>query len=123
MSITGMSQGISYFHEVHEIKARAQELYGKGLRVSGNVQPGSIRKTMDHKVYDFLVTDGKSSLPIHFEGIVPDLFKDGAEVVIEGRIQNNQSETLFLADNLMAKCPSKFEAQTQERAGGEGVKL
>lgn len=116
LSITGMSQGISYFHEVHEIKARAQELYGKGLRVSGNVQPGSIRKTMDHKVYDFLVTDGKSSLPIHFEGIVPDLFKDGAEVIIEGKFRK---DGVLVANNVMTACPSKYEAEAKVKYGAK----
>ena len=41
----------------------------------------------------------------------PDMFKDGAEVVVEGRLQYHETETVFLADNLLAKCPSKFEAQ------------
>ena len=50
----------------------------------------------------------------------PDMFKDGAEVVIEGRVQNHRTDTLFLADNLMAKCPSKFEAKALEGEMGEG---
>ncbi len=116
LSITGMSQGMSYFHEVHEVKAQAQDLYGKGLRLSGNVQPGSIRKTSDHKVYDFLVTDGKSSLPIHYEGIVPDLFKDGAEVIIEGKFRN---DGVLVANNVMTACPSKYEAEAKARYGAK----
>ena len=43
----------------------------------------------------------------------PDLFRDGAEVVIEGRIEHQQNRTLFLADNLLAKCPSKYEAAAE----------
>ncbi len=116
LSITGMSQGMSYFHEVHEIKARAQELYGKGLRVSGNVQPGSIRKTADHRVYDFQVTDGKASLPIYFEGIVPDLFKDGAEVIVEGKFRK---DGVLVANNVMTACPSKYEAEAKAEYGSK----
>jgi cytochrome c-type biogenesis protein CcmE len=41
------------------------------------------------------------------------MFKDGAEVVVEGRVQ---PDAVFLADNVMAKCPSKFEAQAAEKA-------
>jgi cytochrome c-type biogenesis protein CcmE len=40
---------------------------------------------------------------------VPDLFKDGAEVVVEGRM--DASQQLFVADQVLAKCPSKFQAQ------------
>jgi cytochrome c-type biogenesis protein CcmE len=41
------------------------------------------------------------------------MFKDGAEVVVEGRLD---AQSVFLADNVMAKCPSKFEAKAAERA-------
>ena len=41
----------------------------------------------------------------------PDLFKDGAEVVVEGRLVANGAGRHFEADKLMAKCPSKFEAE------------
>jgi cytochrome c-type biogenesis protein CcmE len=44
---------------------------------------------------------------------IPDLFKDGAEVVVEGRLQGRGGDAIFLADNVMAKCPSKFQAETQ----------
>ena len=42
----------------------------------------------------------------------PDLFKDGAEVVVEGELETRAGETVFVARNVMAKCPSKFQAQT-----------
>ena len=112
LSITGMQQGMSYYHEVNEIEARAKELYGKGLRVSGKVQPGSISKTADHRIYNFKVTDGKAFLPVRFEGIVPDLFKDGAEVIVEGKFRQ---DGVLVASNVMTACPSKYEAEAKVR--------
>jgi cytochrome c-type biogenesis protein CcmE len=41
----------------------------------------------------------------------PDLFKDGAEVVVEGQLVLERGSKVFEANNVMAKCPSKFEAQ------------
>jgi cytochrome c-type biogenesis protein CcmE len=41
------------------------------------------------------------------------MFKDGAEVVVEGRLDGN---AVFVADNVMAKCPSKFQAKKTEKA-------
>jgi cytochrome c-type biogenesis protein CcmE len=108
LSITGMSRGMSYFHEVNEIEARAEELYGKGLRVSGKVKPGTIRKSVDHRVYDFKVTDGKATLPVHFKGIVPDLFRDGADVIVEGKFRR---DGVLVASKVMTACPSKYEAE------------
>lgn len=109
LSVTGMQQGMSYFHEVNEVEARAKDLYGKGLRVSGKVLPGSIRKSADSRIYDFKVTDGKASLPIRFEGIVPDLFKDGAQVIVEGKFRQ---DGVLVASNVMTACPSKYEAES-----------
>jgi cytochrome c-type biogenesis protein CcmE len=44
---------------------------------------------------------------------VPDMFKDGAEVVVEGRLD---ADSVFRADKVMAKCPSKFEADPTQQA-------
>ena len=46
----------------------------------------------------------------------PDLFKDGAEVVVEGKLQQVGGDTVLLADNVMAKCPSKFQAKAETSA-------
>ena len=54
----------------------------------------------------FEVTDGTRRLPVRYRGVVPDAFKDGAEVVVEGRFDGQT----FTAARLFAKCPSKFEA-------------
>jgi len=43
----------------------------------------------------------------HTSAAIPDLFKDGAEVIVEGKYD----EGLFIADNLMTKCASRYEAE------------
>jgi cytochrome c-type biogenesis protein CcmE len=45
---------------------------------------------------------------------VPDLFKEGAEVVVEGRLASSGGAHVFQATNVLAKCPSKFEARAEE---------
>ena len=121
-----------YYQNLGEFLAESHQLEGRSLRVHGYVASDSIDRDLEAKNVRFVVQNepphagiaAEQTLDVLFLGLeTPDMFKDGAEVVIEGRIQNNQSETLFLADNLMAKCPSKFEAQAREAAGDEGVKL
>lgn len=88
----------------HETQSR------RGSRVHGFVLEGSIAKDLASGHVDFVLRGPAASgtLPVRYSGIdVPDLFADGAEVVVEGRM----GEGLFLADRLMAKCPSKYEAQ------------
>jgi cytochrome c-type biogenesis protein CcmE len=54
------------------------------------------------------------ALPVVYTSLeTPDLFKDGAEVVVEGRLEAKDART-FHASNVLAKCPSKFEGKQAE---------
>lgn len=82
----------------------------RGLRVHGYVVPGSIDKQLEQGHVDFAIEDevSEGTLPVRFLGIdLPDVFSDGAEVVIEGRVEEGR----FLADRVLAKCPSKYEPE------------
>ena len=87
---------------------------GRGLRVHGFVVSGSIHKALAEGHVDFEIQDpGGAPLRVRYEGIdVPDLFADGAEVVIEGRVESGR----FLAERVMAKCPSKYEAKVPDES-------
>jgi len=86
----------------------------RGLRVHGFVLQGSIDKNLPDGYVDFVIHDeSEAQLRVRYDGIdVPDLFKDGAEVVVEGRLAGGQ----FVADRVMAKCPSKYEAREEPGA-------
>ncbi len=62
----------------------------------------------------FVMTDGQTELAVSYHGVIPDTFVDQAAVVVEGRLQDDGT---FLAHNLLAKCPSKYEAADEE--GGD----
>ncbi len=71
---------------------------GIRIRVGGLVQEGSWQKQgTDHK---FQVTDGANTLAIQYKGILPDLFREGQGVVLEGR---NNNQGIFIADTVLAK--------------------
>lgn len=92
------------------VNAPTSETADLSARVHGFVVAGSIDKDLPAGHVDFRVSDHASEhvLPVRYLGIdVPDLFKDGAEVVVEGRFADGR----FLADRVMAKCPSKYEAK------------
>jgi cytochrome c-type biogenesis protein CcmE len=112
LSVSGIMEGVKYFHKIDEIQALATELHGKGLRVAGKVLEGSIQQSLDHRVHDFKMIDGIQVLPVHFQGIVPDLFKDGATVIVEGEYGE---DGVLVASNVMTACPSKYEAELSAR--------
>lgn len=78
------------------------------VRVAGQVEDGSIQRNNATQVLRFTMTDGKLTMPVTYNGIVPDAFKSGLTVVVEGHVINGT----FQAQTLLAKCPSKFQSAT-----------
>jgi len=108
-----------YFQTLEEFQQG--EMLGKRARVHGYVMPGSIDRNLEAKTVSFTVmndpphvsvSDQKGTLYIVYNSLeTPDLFQDGAEVVVEGTLRQEGSETYFDATLVLAKCPSKFEAK------------
>jgi cytochrome c-type biogenesis protein CcmE len=74
------------------------------MRLGGMVERGSIQHLPDGVTIRFVVTDGKAQTPVVFQGIVPDLFREGSGAVAEGRIQNGT----FIADTILAKHDERY---------------
>src|SRR5437016_1924538 len=72
---------------------------GKRFRLGGLVQPGSLVRG-DGLAIKFEVSDGRATLPVAFQGILPDLFREGQGVVAEGALDNSG---VFKADTVLAK--------------------
>lgn len=107
--ITGMRESMVYYYTVSEVAARQAELTGEPLRVAGNVVPGSIQSDSTGLLHHFVIQEGGKTLPVVYRDIPPDTFQDNAEAVVEGSID---ADGTFQATFLMAKCPSKYEAET-----------
>jgi cytochrome c-type biogenesis protein CcmE len=125
-AVTNLEGGASfaYFQHLSDFQARAAELAGREARVHGYVAPGSIERDVPTKQVRFRVVNSPphaggppgTPLEVVFSSLeTPDLFKDGAEVVVEGRLAS--SDGPFHADKVLAKCPSKFEAAPGGRSG------
>ena len=96
-----------YYLSVSEYMQSSGRVPGP-VRVNGRVVPGSIEKEPAKLGVRFAMTDGESTLPVVYEKIVPDTFVERAEVVVEGKLD---PAGVFHADVLLAKCPSKYEAE------------
>ena len=72
---------------------------GKRFRLGGLVQPGSLVRG-DNLAVTFTVADGSASLPVAYQGILPDLFREGQGVVAEGALDGSG---VFKADTVLAK--------------------
>ena len=110
--LTGLGTATVYYLTVSEFQAQGTAA-GSPVRVSGDVMPGSIIR--DGAALRFTVADDSGSLPVVYEGVVPDIFGENVQVVVEGR---PGADGAFQATTLLAKCPSKFE--TAAAPGGQG---
>lgn len=97
----------TYYYTVSEILARGNSVYGENVRVNGQVAPGSVQQETKGLVLRFTIIDGEGgkSLPVVYQGAVPDSFKVGNEIVVEGHLN---ADGTFQANTLLPKCPSKY---------------
>ncbi len=104
----GFVGGSAYYYTVSELTEQGSSIYGENVRLNGQVAPGSVQQETVGRTLKFTITDEAESLPVLYQGIVPDNFKVGNDVVVEGYFG---SDGIFQAHTLMAKCPSKYVPQ------------
>lgn len=102
----GVKDTMVYYLTVKELKSKIPSVYGEKIRVSGKVVPGSIKHGKDGSIA-FRLADGGGDINVAYSGIVPDIFKDNVEAVVEGEYTD---KNVFAADVLLAKCPTKYES-------------
>lgn len=107
----GLTQTSQWALEVGDFTARGQSAVGQGARVSGQLEANSVKKDVQDNKIAFVLTDGKSRLPVVYSGVVPDTFDRATEVVVEGKLT---TEGTFSASNVLAKCPSKYDESQLE---------
>ena len=84
---------------------------GKTYDLTGKVVPGTIQRTDDQLLFTISDRDGSDPIPVAYTGTVPDPFKDGREVIVTGKLEDDT----FVADHdsLVTKCPSKFSDEAE----------
>jgi cytochrome c-type biogenesis protein CcmE len=102
-----LSEGTEYYKHVDEVMGQPSDWYGKKLQLHGYVVPSSILVNKRTLEYRFDVQSNGKTVPARYTGVIPDTFKDDAEVVLKGTLS---ADGFSVAPNgVMAKCPSKYE--------------
>ncbi len=115
--VTGVQKTSMYYFTVAELEAREADFIGKKIKLAGKVVPGSIIRdnatlNLSFRVWEPLGEEDHT-LPrvVHYQGIVPDTFRDESDVILEGK---TRSDGTFVAEHLLAKCPSKYESKSYD---------
>jgi cytochrome c-type biogenesis protein CcmE len=103
---TTLGESMQYYKYVDEVVSSQNDWTGKKLQVHGYVVPGSIGKKRDKLEYRFEIQRNGKTMTAFYNGITPDTFKDDSEVVLTGVLTKEG----FIANDMTAKCPSKYEA-------------
>ena len=101
--LSAMSSSIVFFQSPTDV-AEHHIPAGTRIRIGGLVKMGSVHRGDDLNI-SFKVTDGKHSIPVHYQGIVPDLFREGQGVVAEGKLGPGG---VFDADTVLAKHDARY---------------
>lgn len=107
LAYVGYTQSKTYYHTISELSALPSQAAHQRMRVSGNVQDGSIQHLSDS--VNFVLVEQGRQLPVTYVGRdpLPDTFKDGAQALVEGRLMPDGH---FTAEQVQAKCASKYQA-------------
>lgn len=105
----GVKETFVYYLTIDELIEKVPEVYDDKVRVSGTVVAGSIDNDIDRSL-KFKITDGDDVIDVEYKGIVPDIFADDVEAVVEGTLNK---QNVFKANLLLAKCPTKYESEDQ----------
>ncbi|HEX2552053.1 MAG TPA: cytochrome c maturation protein CcmE [Microvirga sp.] len=93
-----MRDTIVFFHAPADVAAKGVQP-GTRFRLGGLVKEGSIKRGENQQI-TFVVVDAQSSLPVRYQGLLPDLFREGQGVVAEGVLEPSGT---FKADTVLAR--------------------
>ena len=99
ITVYSLRQNMLFFVSPSDIEEQNLPL-GREFRLGGLVSPGSVTRAQDGLKVQFDVTDGVDSVTVNFDGILPDLFREGQGVIARGQLESSE---LFVAREVLAK--------------------
>ena len=111
---TSLGESAEYYKHVDEVMSSPQQWQGKKLQLHGFAK--DVRRQRDSLDYQFDVENNGQVIRAYYSGVVPDTFKNDAEVVLKGTLRPDGTFQVQ-KDGVIAKCPSKYDAKSSRPAG------
>ncbi|WP_280156108.1 cytochrome c maturation protein CcmE [Piscinibacter sp. XHJ-5] len=119
--LNAFQSNLVFFYSPSQVAAQEAPV-GRTFRLGGLVEAGSVQR--DGVTVRFAVTDTVKTIPVRFQGILPDLFKEGKGVVAQGQVG---TDGVFVAREVLAKHDENYmppeAADALKRAGAVNQKL
>ena len=104
LALRAFEQNVMFYFDPSKIAA-GEVTSGKRFRLGGMVEKGSLKRTPGSLEVSFVVTDFRHNVPVRYDKVLPDLFREGAGVVAHGRLD---AQGTFVADEVLAKHDEKY---------------
>jgi cytochrome c-type biogenesis protein CcmE len=101
-----LGNSVSYYLTVSELMSKSNDLHDTRVRVIGNIVDNSVEWNAEDVELRFAISEGGETLPVVYNGARPAGFEPGSDILVEGKLQ---SDKVFLANQLIMRCPSKYE--------------
>jgi cytochrome c-type biogenesis protein CcmE len=118
--LNAFQSNLVFFYSPSQIAANEAPV-SRTFRLGGLVKEGTVKR--DGVKVEFVVTDTAKTVPVHYEGILPDLFKEGKGIVAQGQLKDG----VFVAREVLAKHDENYmppeAAEALKRAGQVNEKV
>jgi cytochrome c-type biogenesis protein CcmE len=118
--LNAFQSNLVFFYSPSQIEAQEAPV-NRTFRLGGLVKEGTVKR--DGIKVEFVVTDTAKTVPVHYEGILPDLFKEGKGIVAQGQLKDG----VFVAREVLAKHDENYmppeAAEALKRAGQVNEKV
>ena len=104
LALSAFRQNVTFFFDPSEVAA-GKVPAGERFRLGGMVKEGSLHRTAGSLEVHFVVTDFSHEVPVSYNQLLPDLFREGAGMVAHGRLR---ADGTFVADEVLAKHDEKY---------------
>ncbi len=115
--VTNLGEAATFYMTVDEFDEKSVSASAKPVQISGEIVGDSIEWDPENTLLTFDLRGAQQTdktVSIRYEGVKPDTLNDGWEAIVEGNLND---DGVFVATELLVKCPSKYEAMEEEEGG------
>jgi len=116
--VLALQENLTYLHTPTDVRAGAAPANAR-FRLGGVVCEGSVHRTAGTLDISFAVTDRIRQVPVHYHGILPDMFREGTSIIATGRMQGDA----FVASEVLAKHDESYMPREVADAMAKGAAL
>ena len=116
--VLALQENLTYLHTPTDVREGSVPTDAR-FRLGGVVCEGSVRRTEGSLLVQFAVTDRIRQVPVRYEGILPDMFREGTSIIATGRLQGDE----FMASEVLAKHDETYMPREVAQAMAKGIAM